>query len=427
MRRYRFGGRAVMNKAPSSRVLFVSNGHGEDDIACKVLDQLRPLVEPGLSIEAWPMVGSGQAYRDRGIAIAGPSNTLPGEGFGTLSLSLFLRDLRSGFIATHWRQLRYMRAVQGRYRLLVGVGDIVPLTAAWLGKTPMAFIACAKSAYYGGLDGQTGAERSLMRNQCVAVFPRDVRTAAGLIENGVPCQYLGNPMMDGLMPTNPQRFTGHDTINIAMLAGSRQDATDNALFLLQAARRLSQTEVQAANLRFLFACHPAVDLSLVATAATTLDAGWVQTVWDNQMGPMDDYLCLQNANGSKALLIRGALADILHSARLVVGLAGTANEQAIGLGIPLVTLPGAGNQGKSYVRMKMRFFGDAAIAVTRNPDDVAQTVATLLADPERCKRMAVAGRERMGAPGASLAIAHVIRDTLVGPHIPNAKPTDSAR
>lgn len=416
-----------MNEGQTARLLFVSNGHGEDDIACKVFDRLRPLVDSRLVIEAWPMVGTGQAYRDREIPVTGPSNTLPGEGFGTLNLSMFLRDLRSGFVATHWRQLRHMRAIRGRYDLLVGVGDIVPLAAAWLGKTPMAFVACAKSAYYGGLDGHTGAERSLMRNQCVAVFPRDARTAGGLIANGVQCQYLGNPMMDGLTPANPKRFTGRNMINIAMLAGSRQDATDNALFLLQAAQRLSQQQVRAADLRFLFACHPAVDLARVAAVATSADAGWVQAVWDDPAGPQDDVRCLQNVRGSKALLLRGSLAEILHGAKLVVGLAGTANEQAIGLGIPLVTLPGAGNQGESYVQMKMRFFGDAAIAVARNPDDVADAVSSLLADPERCTRMATAGRERMGAPGASLAIAQVIRDTLAAGHRPKTNATDLAR
>src|SRR3990167_5932873 len=68
----------------TARLLVVSNGNGEDDIACKVIDALRASGR-GPKIEAWPMVGLGPAYAARGIPVVGVQNTLPSEGFGTLS------------------------------------------------------------------------------------------------------------------------------------------------------------------------------------------------------------------------------------------------------------------------------------------------------------------------------------------------------
>lgn len=380
----------------TARLLVVSNGNGEDDIACKVIDALRAQPDAP-QIMAWPMVGHGDAYAARGIPIVGVQNTLPSEGFGTLSLRMFARDLKAGFIATHLAQARFARAARGQYSLMLAVGDIVPLAAGLLSRTPMAFVSCAKSAYYGGSDGHTWSERWLMRSRCRAVFPRDALTAERLAANGVPNTPLGNPMMDGLAATDPARF---GTGAIVMLAGSRKDATENAAFLLSAAA------LGPAGQRYLFPCHPSVDLAQL----TALCPDWTPAVWDHPLAA--PHLCLQSASGAKALLMGGAFADMLHAGRLAVGMAGTANEQALGLGLPLIVVPGAGNQGPAYVRMKMHWVGEAGLSVPRDPAAVAGAVAALLADAPRAAAMAQAGQRRMGDAGASAAIAAHIRTLL---------------
>jgi len=379
------------------RLLAVSNGHGEDDIAIKILDALAPLA-PDLQIEAWPMVGDGARYRARNIPVSGPANTLPGEGFGTLSLAAFLRDLRHGFIATHWRQYRHARALAGRFDLLLGVGDVVPLAVARLSRTPMAFVACAKSAYYAAPDGHTWLERHLMRRHCAAVFARDALTAQGFAATGVPACHNGNPMMDGLGPDTALWPGTPGETALLMLPGSRADAADNARLLLEAAARISGAHPAPAELRFLFALPPSLPPQSLADAP-----GWQVTA-----SPAP-FLRLSHPGGARAELAQGSFGPMARAVQraggLAVGLAGTANEQAIGLGLPLITLPGAGNQGAAYVRMKMRFFGPAAQEVAHDPDEVAQAALGLLADPGRRARMGAAGRARMGGPGASAAIA----------------------
>jgi hypothetical protein len=58
--------------------------------------------------------------------------------------------------------------------------------------------------------------------------------------------------------------------------------------------------------------------------------------------------------------------------------------------------------------MKSAYFGDAALAVPREPEAISAAIAKLLDDPDQRARMAAAGRERMGEPGASQAIAEAV-------------------
>ncbi len=172
---------------------FFSNGHGEDTIACKVLDRLREM-RPSLSIEGWPMVGEGTSYSGRGVPIVGSPNLLPSFGFATINPKLMLEDLRSGWIATHWRQYTAARGMRGRYRLAIAVGDIIPILAAVTARTPFMFIGCAKSYYYHPGRAYTPLERKLLRKHCMLTFPRDRKTIPELDKDGVPNIYLGNPI-----------------------------------------------------------------------------------------------------------------------------------------------------------------------------------------------------------------------------------------
>jgi uncharacterized protein (TIGR03492 family) len=209
-------------------------------------------------------------------------------------------------------------------------------------------------------------------------------------------------MMDDLPP--PRRpLIGPDRVGIALLPGSRGDATENAGFLLQAACLLSQGMSTPNRLFFLMACHPRVE---IATLTSTLSAGvWCPVAAEDLPS---GSARLAGPNGVEALLVRQAFAAVLHGSTMAVGMAGTANEQAIGLGLPLITAAGAGNQGAAYLRMKMRYFGGAAIAAARDPAAIASAIAALLADPARRAAMAAEGRSRMGGPGASAAIASAL-------------------
>jgi len=377
-------------------ILFLTNGHGEDEIARLILDHLAPAPETRARIAAWPMVGDGERYTRLGIATFGPRNTLPSEGFGTVSLPSFLRDLRAGFVGTYLAQMRHARTLRGQARAIVAIGDIVPLAAAVLSGLPTIFLSSAKSARYGGSDGHNPLERALMR-RVARVFVRDDRTARLLRLKGVAAVFAGNPMMDGVAGADGSRLAAPDRTNVALLPGTRADAAENTALLL-AAMGLTK------GMHGLVPAAPGFDLDALADAPPE---GWRVSARDGAR------LALSHAQGATAEVLPGRFAEALAASDLAVGMAGTGNEQAAGLGLPLVTVAGAGNQGKSYLAMKKRYFGAAATTAASDPRAIAAALTALAKDPARRAEMAEAGRALMGAPGASAAIADAAR-TLAG-------------
>ena len=114
---------------------------------------------------------------------------------------------------------------------------------------------------------------------------------------------------------------------------------------------------------------------------------------------------------------RGDLGTLLDGSTLVLGQAGTANEQAAARGVPVVALDRAertgGRGGADWYRMRQRrLLGDALALVPSDPEAAAAAVAALLDEPERLRRMSEAGRVRMGARGGALAIARAVLDAV---------------
>ncbi|MEM7068807.1 MAG: lipid-A-disaccharide synthase-related protein [Pseudomonadota bacterium] len=404
-----------MHRFENKPILFVSNGHGEDDIACKVLSELMDILPHDTHIEAWPMVGSGDAYRSMGIPIVGPSNLLPSEGFATLSWDLMKRDLRSGWISTHWKQYRFAeKRISGRYNLVVGVGDIIPLLVGYFSRVPLHFIACAKSAYYKDtFDGYTWLERMLMRKVCKAIYPRDRLTTERLRMSNVKTTYLGNPMMDGLEYERDLERTNKNTKWISVLPGSRQDVLANILHLMQVIEELMQDRKLSDLMGFKFAIYDMLPVSDIHKMISNTNAlAYLKRVEPMHKAEPENTLEYEYPNGARLVFAKRQLPEILHTSTLTIGMAGTANEQSIGLGNPLIVIPSEGAQGKNYVAMKMKYFGEAAELAPRDPKQAAKVILDVLTNPKRGVEMAKAGRERMGSPGASLRIANSIAQEL---------------
>ncbi|NER08061.1 MAG: hypothetical protein F6K17_38700, partial [Okeania sp. SIO3C4] len=198
------------------RLLCLSNGHGEDAIACRIL---RPLQQSTAIKElvALPLVGTGQAYQSLNIPIIGQTKAMPSGGFVYMDGSQLVRDVRGGLVPLTLSQLRSVRQWGRSGGQILAVGDIVPLLFAWWGRAPYGFVGTAKSEYYlrdesGVLTRCTWFERMeswagsvysplerwlIGRSRCHAVFPRDHLTAMFLRKWDIPVFDLGNPMMDG--------------------------------------------------------------------------------------------------------------------------------------------------------------------------------------------------------------------------------------
>ncbi len=114
-----------------------------------------------------------------------------------------------------------------------------------------------------------------------------------------------------------------------------------------------------------------------------------------------------------------AFADILQQCDLAIGMAGTAVEQAVGLGKPVVQIPGAGPQFTyAFAEAQMRLLGSSVKTIGKSPNDlnlfqdIAQTVGEILDNPDYLETCLQNGIERVGQAGGSVGIAQGILEVM---------------
>lgn len=469
------------------KLLCISNGHGEDAIALRILTALRQR-RPDIDLYALPISGDGAAYLKSDVPIIGPTRVLPSGGFLNREATQLARDVRQGLIGLTRSQLAAVKnwsdgdskslsdsgADRSSSCFVLAVGDIVPLLFAYRSGLPYAFVGTAKSEYWlrdetGKLpaakvgsgdssavssiwqrfEGWSGSvylpwERWLMtRSYCRTVFARDVFTASTLQPLGVPAQYAGNPMMDGLEATgklaevlrplrNPAQITPQSSnrpsepssdkakatalyvsqrrrstlpLTVALIPGSRQpEAYENWENILVAMPGLFETFRHRA-LIFLSAIAPS--LSSERLQAALVDSGWI-------IETDSPYPTYKQENAT-LLLISDAYGDCLQEAQTAIATAGTATEQFVGLGKPAVTIPGNGPQfTPAFATVQAKMLGPS-IQMVKQPEEIGPVVSRIMSDPDRLQLIYQNGKHRMGEPGAGDRIAQKLIQAMPSP------------
>jgi uncharacterized protein (TIGR03492 family) len=102
-------------------------------------------------------------------------------------------------------------------------------------------------------------------------------------------------------------------------------------------------------------------------------------------------------------------------AEVALATAGTATEQVAGLGVPALSLPGAGPQFTAgFARRQSRLLG-GAVQPCHDPVELGWRLRQLLADPSLRRLLGAQGRRRLGPAGGSERLAaHVVRRLLNG-------------
>jgi len=411
-----------------TRLLCLSNGHGEDEIAVRILQALQQQC-PGIEVAALPIVGMGRAYRQQQIAVIGPVQAMPSGGFIYMDGRQLARDVQKGLLQLTAQQLQAVRVWAKQGGLVLAVGDIVPLLFAWLSGAPYAFVGTAKSEYYlrdesGPLprrgcqrwEGWSGSdylpwERWLMgHRRCQAVFPRDRLTTEILKQWSLPAFDMGNPMMDDLEPQAANLFQGIPaTLTILLLPGSRPpEAYANWQQITQALTRLVQT---FESILFLGAIAPGLDLE--SLTQTLLAGGWQRKASAPVVDAHDPTALTFTQQQATLILIQQAFRECLHQADLAIAMAGTATEQFVGLGKPAILIPGKGPQFTArFAEAQTRLLGPS-VTLVEQPQQVADVVKTILSDCHGSQSIenhplnlfAENGQQRMGKPGAAHRIA----------------------
>ncbi|MGK7889476.1 MAG: lipid-A-disaccharide synthase-related protein [Leptolyngbyaceae cyanobacterium] len=432
------------------KLLCLSNGHGEDAIALRILMALKSLNHPP-DIAALPLVGEGGAYLRVGIPVIGPVKAMPSGGFIYMDGKQLARDVQGGLLQLTLDQLKTVRQWGRSGGRILAVGDIVPLLFAWLSGVDYAFVGTAKSEYYlrdeqglvprlswfDHLENWSGSvylpwERWLMsRPRCKAVIPRDRLTTETLRRWPIPAYDLGNPMMDGLDPTDrlimpPFKVSsGAEPLKILLLPGSRAPEVHHNWQLILRAIASVQRTVGDRPLVFLAAIAPSLNLRPFLELLPEKQWQWVKNGGGSIADQISVYgqVCYRGRSERPFLegtgvqetgnldtrdllvLTQSAFGDCLHQAEMAIALAGTATEQLVGLGKPAITIPGSGPQfTPAFAEAQTRLLGPSVVMVP-DADAVGEAIAHLLAEPERRHQIYQNGIHRMGRPGAAQRIA----------------------
>jgi len=409
-----------------SRVLLLSNGHGEDLSGALVA---RVLLKEGVSVAALPLVGHGHAYRQAGVPVLGSTRAFSTGGLGYTSLTGRLTELIQGqvlyMLGKAWQLWRH----RSRFDLVVAVGDVVPLVGAWLTGCPTAMYLVAYSSHYEGRLRLPWPAGPLLRQaRCLRVWSRDALTASDLSEQlGRPVTFLGNPFLDPVALEPAAHVAapaqGSEAIpSLGLLPGSRlPEAAANLELMLEVLARLPA------------ALQVPDGLQIRAALVGELNAERVERLakihhWELETRP-------GRAGGTTTALRRGSLvlelvwdgfAGILAGSDLLLSMAGTAAEQAVGLGRPVLQLVGRGPQfTEGFAEAQRRLLGPGVICAEGAVGSEAVLVATaarvasLLADLQDRERgprwrgqLARIGEERIGRPGGSGRIAAAIMELL---------------
>lgn len=391
--------------SPSKQILFISNGHGEDNHSSYVIETLLQLY-PSLEVAAMPIVGEGNAYRRLGVPIIGPTQNMPSGGFSYINRLRLLTDLKAGLVGLTWRQLQAVWQYAPTCDLIMATGDTVSQGFAYSTGYPyVSFISCLSALYEGKLKIGPFIGTFLRSPRCLAVFTRDPYTAKDLRNQGITkAKFGGIPSLDKLQPTGKDLQLHADVPMIALLPGSRlPEAIRN--FKLQLKLILEIIKVMSPEkVQFRAALVPKVMQELGDIADSQ---GWHYQA---------NQLTYQTEQGTvEVLCYSDAFNDILHHCTLMLGMAGLAVDQGVALGKPVIQIPGEGPQFTyEFAEAQTRLIGSCAQTIGKGPAndqtlrEAAQCVAKTLGDQDYLTECLEKGQNRFGPPGASVRIARFL-------------------
>ncbi len=383
-------GAAAVTGTAGRPILVMANGNGEDAIAAEMIKRL-PV---GTTVEAWPMIGTGKAY-DGICDTVGPRAMVPSEGWRHTSGNL-KRDVKGGALGAILPGIRFLKSARGRYAKVVAVGDGVSPLLCFLAGLPIdIYLDVFKSGY---AHTYNGFERFVLKRTATTVFCRDDMLAETLMQAGIDGRSAGNVMLD-TVPHGSYDMAARRSHKLAvtLLPGSRATTGESLKTQISAIMRVPQ------NLR------PDVFVAL----AGGIDPGdLADETGMTLFGPTGTEKSDRGAlvgHGLHLHLAQGVLGNLIEGSDLVLSQAGTATQQALGLGKPVITFDRADNRRKR-MQDEQKLMGESRILTPPGIQPLADALVRLLQDDAERQRRGAIGPRRLGGPGTLEA---VIRELTV--------------
>ncbi|MFN4220122.1 MAG: hypothetical protein ACK4GJ_04280 [bacterium] len=334
-----------------SKILFLSNGYGEDTIAYYIAKKFPEDLKN--RIEFFPLVTEGKVFEE--FKIVGPVKVFPSRGIsGFLNFSNFLKDVREGLIKHIINQINFVKKIDKDY-FFVAVGDIYPLLVLYFGGkiNKTFFVATAKSIK---TEFFNFFEISIMK-KVIANFVRDEKTYVFLKKFLDNVYFLGNPVLD--IPYFEYEGDISEN-NIIILPGRVNNCLDNLIKIKDSVKELVRL-------------------------------GFEFTVIVPNFYPVKDIKNL--LDGIERIRIVDSIyyGFFLRNSFCVWGFGGSANEQAAGYGLPVISL----NQKDWYRNRQKKLLGEALILVDEVEGFIEKTLK-LKKDKVYYDFVSMRGKEEMG-------------------------------
>lgn len=387
-------------------ILLISAGHAEDMIGATLAQKL------DTTVQVLPLVAQGKAYQGIAEVIHGPFLDFPSGGFPFNNLQNLKDDLKAGLLTVSIQQWLQARNIAQDARAVVVVGDAYALfvgyLAASLHKIPLFHLQPQVSYYYWGdrttlqrlkQVNQFGAEDYLFYERWLhqfvdRVYVRDEYSLKRAHALGMhKSRFVGNMAMDTLKPASKDLGVYRDARPlVALMPGTRADVQFSLPLMLETMALLPHQQ------------------GIVAWAKpfdeVVLPAGW-------QLDIHSETAVLASCGSTTVWLLRGYFSEILYAATSAMGTAGTANEQAAGLGLPVIAFPTPGPQytEPNAIRQK-RLLGRSLFLVEPQAAVIAQALEEVLTHPDQLLAARFDGIERNGSWGGLANIAQEIQAAL---------------
>lgn len=349
------------------KILIISNGYGEDHIACNLINAIKQTV-PQAEFITIPLVGEGHAYKSNGLKPIIKNKILPSGGFIRRYIDL-IKDIISGLFFQIITQFRTIKKESKSASFTICVGDVFCLLmGASLNKNPTFFLPTAKSNRFMP---HSSIEYWLIERLALFSFPRDKETTSDFEKHKCKAYYFGNPMMDNLLnidtllPLDPNRIT------LGILPGSREEAYLNFEHCIKIIETLSHKHT--------------LPLQFVMGKAATIDLEKISYMTGYKIIKHAKNQYLVNHDKNLQVLVTDAFTSVINQANLILGLSGTANEQATYIGKPVICFEGFGPQ-TTYQRFKEQeklLGAKLKFIVNNEPENVADFIWVTIHDLQK--------------------------------------------